>query len=1755
MKFETKDFKRIILLCIIIIAIAIGLNILFPLTFSAYFLICILSLLMCKLVGDNNTLVIPWTITAVASVIITLNYLHPDISVYTNADYHTLVMQGVDKKDSVLLIGKNKAKSFFDNEKLEGYASITHQNRDNANCLLHFDLQGTPLFSVVEKSRTGRLLNKMQLPSFRNSFSIENDSVRCNVLITTFPKDSIHVDVSFSHLKNDLSTNYRPSFKQPIRIGYNLYDMLHSGVSYEESEETLLSVLRDVVIVRDYDEKDVYYMTYPRSMKKLQLVCDGSPFLPKKGLQTVTLDQDTYFYIGLGSKATRPMRASYEYGNVCLRYRFPYINNFPSVSGGSIIKENEQKIVAVTSKTASLMKANVNEAFYYPLFENEKNEYHFNGNVNYRINNSLTAFKATLTDDHQIVLPAPNTLTTKNGAVWHFRVCNLRQVSPITGEDNIYVKDTTIIGLVFILLLLAFVCSMLLTRGHTSMIMMMVWLFAIPLLVMRIYLLWRIAVFPPVTDITLDEFLRYRMELPNLLENPELVMFGLWLFALIILIIGVLIKHIIVKDGTQVQSVVEKIVPQKIHNFFQDWGHHILFFLILLVSVVTVAGIKFTHTNIVGLNILVPVILFLINEYVVARWLSVGYRITNAVIALAALFLSDPGYAIMFFIFECVYYAIILYAFLKCRWREYSSRKAAGFYFFCVLLLAIGATVVLLPIFVSWSYSSNPSILGFVSTSRLMFFVFPLVVGGILLFVIWRWHEFKSTKGYLCVALPFLLAVTIASTIWGYDYYQTHNLHFKYRAIIHTQKVGEIMQDERYGEDDAQRLLNAAQNQWFLQYHINKGAERITENGIMSLSPHFKKGVTWNTQISDVILSRYIIGELSGIVPLFMILLSVVFLWIVFQNENKSPAGRALTFAIALLFLVQSTFEWMAVTNRTVFFGQDFPFMSQNARFTLYMFGIWLMLLVFFACYVPKKEFNEELEEGLEEFVKPFPRRLFFGFFALVVGVVFAIGNNYEKLYADDVVEGDKSNAEEFNVATAMNKSNYQLSEINVRLSEYPADDRKLENGEDISSLVQDIEDKIHLSQYVEKMKEDGRINDFTYSLYQAFITNLKRKNSNGNIIHLRHEDMDSYELALNKTFFNLQSPDLDKKAWKGSVYSDVASPVENKTFQIASLPGLVVYSIPRLWLPSNIDYAVVDCRVKDGHIGENYDKVIHKEMDDYRASVAVFPVSPQDLLELNDKKTKDVLTYQYGREEQSLLVKNMMINGKHKFFYPLKEKCLWLRDFSNLVAFSKRGAGNRDSVFVTLDSKLTESLSDSLKLLGVECSVVAIDGWGNVRLMVDNKLSGSIDPNNEDLLNELAVQSYMNPNSETDQNLFGNLNLCYLKPGPGSSLKPITYAAVTSQSQDIEWARLELMSPMLIKDTTVSKVVGKYYHLRKYGPKYKYSAKRPFKSLTSDEEGGKEHWINNDFYLYKSSNYYNALITYLGHYDNLGNAINNIFVVSTDINDYPRFRMEKGGQIYTFKGAPKTAANQILFDGLTKNFRMPTFTGFLDTLRYEFVSPSYYRKNNVESKLKLSNNFPWVFPQASTIYDYEMRNSELTPAERLRQYTLGASPVKVTPVKMAEMYGKLYSLHPDFHATVIPHREKFIEPWLDRNGDATNNYFSFYRENLFNGMASCVQKGTADYLGKVRNGYYLYAKTGTLSLREGVSDDRMLAVIICNKDIINDGRVESPDDYKFMVVYFRFKQCEMEVVKYQNTIKSILNEIMHSNSFKNYMR
>lgn len=1737
-----------IFFCLIGIAVAVLLNYFLPLTFSFYFIICTVALALCFF-GGKKGLLIPWAITATASVLITLNYLHPDITVYSNADYHVLAMQGVDQKDSVILIGKDHTQSFFDHKELSGRAYITPSKTSDGTCIIHYLLPSEPLFAVTEE-RTGRLLNKQQMPSFLNRISLQNDSLRCDVTITQ--TDTTAVTVQFTRQDGSTTTPATSSFKEEILIGYNIYDILHNGISYNEQEERLLGVLREAMLVRDFDDIDqgVYHLTYPQALEQVQMTFDGKPFTAQTVEQEMLLDGDTYFYIGIGSQATRPMKAYYQNGNVCLRYQFPYLNNFPRFYQDDESEENQQMMVAVTTQTKSLLKSNVNEAFYYPLFS-EANGYNFNGTITYRVNDSRTPFSTELLDNLTKGKISKSTLTAHNGAVWHFQTYNLRKVSPITGEPNPYVNDLTILGVVFLMIIIAFITSRPWAQDQQSSVIMMAWLFAIPLFIIRIYLLWRIAVFPPVSDITLNEFLRYRMELSGIIANPMLLTIGLTIpLPLILFLLSFL--------------------PKKWDEHIEEWwdrhgskkAYIGVYAALLVLGIIGTPVLNVAALHWIGLSIFGPVVFFLICEYVVSRGLNVYFRIGNALVTLAVLFICDPGYSIMFFIFLCVYYTILLYGYLKYHEKTNNSRKIASRILLVVLTLFL-FSIIWLPTYVSWLYSSEPTALG-ISTSRLSFILFPLILGSIILISLYIWVKPETRKMRWVlggVGIGAIMVVTISFATYGHDRFQNKNLHFKYRTIIHQQKVGDIMKDERYDHRNAQRLLNAAQNQWFLQYHLNKGDERVNCDGIVTLLPHFKKGVTWNTQISDVILSRYVIGELSGNVPLFMILLVLVFLFISFHNKCSSPAGRAITFAVGLLFLVQSTFEWMAVTNRTIFFGQDFPFMSQNARITLLMFTIWLLFFVYFTCHKAQGEYNLELRDSLNDFTKPVPQACFIVAFLIIFGCIFRWGNSYESLYADEKSQGDKSNAEEFNISTAMNKSADELKSINLRLAEYPITGKPLENDQDISTLVQDIEEKTQLSAYVETLKENGQINEFTYSLYQAFIKNLKKKNSNQNIIHLRHQDQLHYELALNKAYFSMQSPDFDRKAWRGHVYTQVSLPSVRQEALMTKMPGMFIYTIPSSWLPSNMNWAIADCRVKN--VDDIYHKTIHKQQTDYDANLAVFPITPQDLLVFKDKQDNVVMTYQYGREEQNLMVKNMVINGKRKFFYPMKEKIFWLRDFSRFVAYSKQGTASRDAVFVTFDSQLTESVQDTLRVLvGKECSVVALDGYGNVRLMADYKPTGAIDPNNEELIDELGFQSYMNPDSKRDENLFGNLNLCYMQPGPGSSLKPITYASVISQSQDMNWGALELMSPKLIHNDSVATADGRYYQLRKFGPQYKYAADRTFKSLTSDEAGyGDNGWISNDFYLAMSSNYYNALITYLGCYDNLKDAKKNIFVVSTSNKDYPRFRTEQGGPIYTFRDAPEVMANQILFDGLTKNFKMPTFTGYTDSLRYEFVSNSYFKKNDIKSKYDLSTHFPWVFPQESTIFDYELRNPSMSPAERLRQYTLGASPVKVTPMKMAEMYGRLYALHPDFHATVIPNDTPFTEPWLDRNGATTDSFVDLYRQNIYRGMQKCVQEGTAKYLNQIK-GYYLYAKTGTLSLSANSNDDRMLAVIISNRDLTTGSQeVAAADDYKFMVVYFRFKQLDPEAqIKDQKkktfwrTVNAVMSRIVDSSSFKIYM-
>lgn len=292
--------------------------------------------------------------------------------------------------------------------------------------------------------------------------------------------------------------------------------------------------------------------------------------------------------------------------------------------------------------------------------------------------------------------------------------------------------------------------------------------------------------------------------------------------------------------------------------------------------------------------------------------------------------------------------------------------------------------------------------------------------------------------------------------------------------------------------------------------------------------------------------------------------------------------------------------------------------------------------------------------------------------------------------------------------------------------------------------------------------------------------------------------------------------------------------------------------------------------------------------------------------------------------------------------------------------------------------------------------------------------------------------------------------------------------------------------------------------------------------------------------------------MTYLGNFHSLRNHLQEIFRPAESL-DYPKITFDGGHTLYAFKDSPEDMTSEenssLLMHGLYSNFCMPTHLSYTDTLRFAFVDDNITRKNGY-SKQRLASLFPWVYPNNSSVMDYELHNEFPSPASQLKQYTLGSYPLHITPLKMAEMYGKLFSLHPDYRASVTPNTKPFVEHWKDYDGAKNDNAWSFYKTNLFPGMAECARTGTAkDYLRNLSNTtpFFYYAKTGTLLLKEGLPDDCMLAVVVTNKEIKDDIK---PSDIRFYVLYFYYKQSGT-----RPQVEQIVSQVINSDSFKNYMK
>lgn len=1512
------------------------------------------------------------------------------------------------------------------------------------------------------------------------------------------------------------------AFNKKIKEGYPIVDLLRSGGNCTATEEDVLSYIKDVYIVReilssDHISDDVWYVTITPMLysalnqRKVIISCDNKNFTYALNEKSHVLNEGQKMYWGVGSSKSRAISFSgLEGDGIEMNYDMPIMYNFPADSLGCC-----NKIAAISSSSDDLLSSEIKEAFFFDMFTKKGNEFNFNGTISYQTAASPAPLSVNILDANQdkgkkVIASTNNSnhfqLTTKKGhAKWNVSIVNLREISPINEMSNPFISEWLLIGIILgvcfftILTLVIFSDGGLNTYKATS--VFNIWSFFVPMITLRLYLLWRIAVFPPTTDITKAEFLRYRME--NGLTQNAMVLTLFCIGVLMLLTLGLCFYEKIMKPKSKVIFLTEK---QGLYVYIAS-------------LVIAVASL---FSGLVLGNIMMPVLVFFLNEYICLKYLKLPYRILNTLVVLALLVKGDPGYAIMFVIFASVYFIIQTLVFCKSESTERPERNAARK--LCLMLsVLVGAIIIFAPQLVACLFDDS-TILGIELPSWILTIISTIIfIAAIRLIHIYYGNKFAGVAVIAAVILIPAISFMGPSVL-------NSNKHIKYRSLIHTQDVGQIMMNKNVAERDNQRLLEASQNQWFLQYHSNLGEERVFDNGILHLYPHFKKGVSWSTQISDVICSRYIIGELSLIVPLAIICFVIVFFLFSLKHATESPVGKSVSYGIALLFLIQTTFVWMANTNRMIFFGQDFPFMSQNARITMLMF---CLLLFFMMCSSGRNESDDSVVEsrlsnnGFDYFNHK-PLKSFMVLFFAVFGVVFMFGNKYSSLY-----HTDKATA--FNAGEAMMQAEKDLDKINAHLATFTAKKKLKPNGENLTKLFDEINNAIGIDSYVKTLEDNGEIQPFSASLYHAFRNNLQLDNRIDNIIHLQYiSAADAYKFALNNGFYSLRAPEMQKMLWSGNVYAyDDKHDMDNLLVSSGSTDKIDIYRIPRSWLMDDSqDIGIADVRYTRG----DCDIILRSHLCDYTINEAkVFVLNLNECIETKIGNT--IYLDQLSGRKEKLMAKNMIVNGQNRFFYPMGKSLFWIKDFSELLASQSYDDKNKNCE-LTLDKDLLENVYDVLVDTKKTCSVVALDGSGNVRLMAEynSRDEYNLDPNNAIAIERFVEQSYLNPNYSEDSKIFGNQNLVYMLPGPGSSLKPITYAAVTSQTNAVDWASLKLYAPQ----SRFMSSNYRYYLMKEFGPDYKYTDKAPFKSICGDEIGKNgAGLVDNDFYLYKSSNYYNALVTYFGNYD-IGELKNlsQIIEPTSDMSNYPVF--EINGKNYKFKNSPnKDRQNSILNTALALNFKMNVALDSKDSTR--FVSEEWLRSAKVA-------NHPWVFPASSNAYLQQMRDLP-SEALRLKQYTLGSSPLRITPLMMAEMYGRLYSLHPDFYACITRNGNVQSEKWDVPNGKNTDDMFDFYKKNLFRCMANCVTIGTASkYLAGVdkKGKYFLYAKTGTLTLGENIKDDRMLAVIITNRDL---SQVTNPEDYKFYVVYFRYKQTgEMY------NVSKIINQIIESKSFSTYM-
>lgn len=709
----------------------------------------------------------------------------------------------------------------------------------------------------------------------------------------------------------------------------------------------------------------------------------------------------------------------------------------------------------------------------------------------------------------------------------------------------------------------------------------------------------------------------------------------------------------------------------------------------------------------------------------------------------------------------------------------------------------------------------------------------------------------------------------------------------------------------------------------------------------------------------------------------------------------------------------------------------------------------------------------------------------------------------------------------------------------------------------------------------------------FTNSLIEAYINNYAKSNNPDNIIYMRRDRATGYlKFDINSNYFKIER---GEEPWRGDI---LASDAETNNLLLTLKQGgqntpitgnerhyehFDLIRIPKSWLQGEKDqyifqtFAPIALQLKTRRIPLPY-----QQWSTFRLSNA----DGASVIEANgtvSAKLPDDLHHVYA--------KNVWINGHRRHIYPLGKRLFWIKPYSNYVkgvmadSIKQYQQATAFSHIISLDYGLSDTLYQFVDSVGRaiyrneankywrEANLSVFVGNSDGEILAMPEFKGPpffrVSPNDQESIAKVQRRANLFADYTDERNLNANLNLLPLAIGPGSSLKPLTFGAV-SGSYATDWNNFLLVGSL----RTLS--------VRRYADQDFREGEKPFTSLSSDEPPF-DNTFNVTQYIYRSSNYYNSVITFIGSFSE-SSLQNGIFTPARNIQQYgtvefPVMSVEGRRMKFSSVFHPSNVdAEPILKKRFLDNYGVYGEAMLLDSvyLNLNSLDPvlrEYSRGLAIRkgSKKWLMPAEAWVVPEPSFL-DFPLRanDEELSYAQKIKTVTLGMRRiVSITPLKMAEMYARMFLLDNHFRFTIS--RQEPYKTSVNYVVPAYNNRPEHYlamlqdSQSLYQGMRRCAmwggtedgrtyENGTAFYLNRRQfNGWdyrdlyqqlsdrhlYIYAKTGTIDNhnvnKEFNNQANLLAVVITNADMrqvqIRNGRMVAPDGrlLKFYVIYLSF--------------------------------